>query len=892
MACLISDKRSGSAAAVNGDVLLGDEQPDCKCRKSTSGMTSYWAKTNPDGTPGVDVHQHLLRVGIVARILAEDRRQWFEGFGIDPVVVSALAGLHDLGKISAGFQSKCPAWLEKNGLTLESANGAWVNLQRDHSRISQFTLQGFLAEPGVDLGRSSANWWAAAVGCHHGRIHYPGERGLRSEAGMASDIWEERRREEVRHFLVEMSIDLQASLPKQSVSPEFPALWAVAGLTSVADWIGSDEGCFPTERDLAVEEIRARAAERIKTIGLKVPQVVSGLSFTDLFTFSPYELQTAAMEFIRSPGIYAIEAPMGMGKTEAALGVAYQLLCAGLATGIYFALPTQATSNRIHRRLNDFIGRICPDAPSARLIHANSWLMTDLSYPIPSATDLGEDDARQARDWFASAKRALLAPFGVGTVDQALLSILAAKHFFVRRFALAGKVVIVDEVHSYDIYTGTLVGKLCEELGKLGCTVLLLSATLTRRRRRALVPGFPQPGLSGEAEHYPLLSGARTGGQPLPPRATAGPGPKTVAVNFRSQEEALQLAVDTAKSGACVLWISNTVDRAQKVYSLLNTERFAEFKLGLLHARFPFFRREELEEYWMDALGKDGVRPRGCILVATQVVEQSVDLDADLMITELAPTDMLLQRMGRMWRHPREIRPVAAPELCVVREQHTLDEFRAMDAAAIKNTLGPKAWVYAPYVLLRSLEVWSHLNSIRLPGDIRHVLEETYADVEELPSGWEELRQQIEGARFAERMVAERNANLFNLALSDEEGVQTRLNSVPTVSLILAKERCGNSIKLLNGDRIHMKGDEFDITNARALHRNLVRVPKRKVFAAFQTARETANYVRGEQALAVIDVSGLVSVPGLRPDVRLQWDRDYGLKIVRDGGEADDEPGD
>lgn len=852
---------------------------------------SYWAKTNPDGTPGIDVHQHLLRVGFVARILAEQKAAWFERFGIGPDSISALAGLHDVGKISPGFQSKCPVWLRQNDLEEESERNGWVNLERDHSRISQFTIQRLLATACEDLPRSGAIWWAAAAGCHHGRVHHPTERGLPAAAGMLDDDWERRRQEEALRLLREMSIELKISLPRGPISHESPVLWVVAGLISVADWIGSDEGSFPTDRDLSPEEIRTQARTYVKDIGLRVPNVRQGLLFTDLFPFSPNSLQTAAMAFIRRPGIYVIEAPMGMGKTEAALAAAYTLLCSGYASGIYFALPTQATSNRIHGRLDDFVHRISPDALSTRLIHANSWLMDGLEHPRPAATAHGDEDARESRNWFASAKRALLAPFGVGTVDQALLSIVAAKHFFVRRYGLAGKVVIIDEVHSYDVYTGTLVGRLCEELESLGCTVLILSATLTQARRDALVGMPTTPDLTSERTSYPLLLGRSAQQELLQSVAVAGPEPKAIRLSFPDETEALEIAVARAKRGACVLWVCNTVDRSQAVRRRLQRVE-SVFSVGLLHARFPFFRRDEIETYWMGALGKEGTRPPGCVLVATQVVEQSVDLDADILISELAPTDMLLQRVGRLWRHPREARPVASPELCVVREVRTVDEFRAMDAVSIKKALGAKAWVYAPYVLLRSLEVWQGRPSIEIPSDIRVLLDATYTDLGELPAGWADLRNKIEGDRFAERMIAERNTNLFNLALPDDEGVQTRLNPVPTISLVLAKERRRGQVVLLNGDLVQLEAEQFSISTARALHRNLVRVPKKRAFATFQATEETARYVRGEQALATVDNAGVVSVPGLRTDVRIRWDPDYGLEIRRETEEEDDEPGD
>lgn len=356
------------------------------------------------------------------------------------------------------------------------------------------------------------------------------------------------------------------------------------------------------------------------------------------------------------------------------------------------------------------------------------------THPVLTLPHRDDENATPARDWFASAKRSLLAPFGVGTVDQALLAIVAARHFFVRRFALAGKVVIVDEVHSYDIYTGTLVGRLRAELEQLGCTVILLSTTLTRSRRNTLLGAFGGDDALERADPYPLISGRSSQGEPVSAAEVAGPPPKVVALRFRSEDEALASAADKACDGACILWICNTVGRAQAIYRKLRAMPKGKFDIGLLHARFPLFRREELETRWMTALGKDGPRPDGCVLVSTQIVEQRVDLDADLMVSELAPTDMLLQRMGRLWRHEPCGPPTEGPECWIIREEKSLEELRQLSTPELKKILGLKAWVYAPYVLLRTLEVWSQRTVIAVPGEIRLLLETTYTNVDDLPA--------------------------------------------------------------------------------------------------------------------------------------------------------------
>lgn len=306
----------------------------------------------------------------------------------------------------------------------------------------------------------------------------------------------------------------------------------------------------------------------------------------------------------------------------------------------------------------------------------------------------GEPDAN--RRWFASSKRALLAPLGVGTVDQALLSVVAAKHFFVRRFALAGKVVILDEVHSYDVYTGTLIENLCQELIPLGCTLIVLSATLTPESRARLLRVAP-PDATG-SEPYPLLTAKPEGcaapsAYPAPP-----PKDKRVRIAFAPRPELLRRAGEAAAQGAAVLWVCDTVESAQRTWQELSVDA-PGFPVGLLHSRFPYFKRQELEEYWLERLGKRGSGPRGGILVSTQIVEQSVDIDADLLITELAPSDMLLQRLGRLHRHERGTR-ARSPHCLLVQEGVSLEELRGLDSKAIVAALGPKARVYAPYALV------------------------------------------------------------------------------------------------------------------------------------------------------------------------------------------------
>lgn len=849
-------------------------------------MTHFWAKTTPDDKPSISVFEHMVNAGCVARCLVEGTPELLSRFQLESATIGTLAALHDLGKISPGFQRKCEAWLEVNSLSRIARNGVWdTAMESDHGKITHAAVQKYLNDNGVDF--TSGKYLSAVLGGHHGRLSPPNDRGFKprgqiTENGSGID-WEKERNSAAEAVRSVFGSELSGF----AIDDMSPALWWLAGLTSVADWISSDERYFSVEGGMKVPQVIEVANKCLVDIGCVRPQIIPGLSFHDLFCdaqkpdvqFKPNQMQSAALSTITGPGVYIIEAPMGMGKTEAALGAAYQLLVSGKASGIYFALPTQATSNRMHLRMAEFVNRIAPEAVGSRIIHGSSWLMeqTPTLFPAVTATNSFED-ARTGRDWFSSAKRALLAPFGVGTVDQALLGVVAAKHFFVRHFALAGKVVILDEVHSYDLYTGTLIDQLIKTLEGLGCTVIVLSATLSGKRRSQIV-SIPDDSYSTES--YPLITGRREG-DVFEPVAATPPESRDIEVTFNAGKDIILDAIKTAQKGGCVLWICNTVDSAQRQYQNFLNRVEGRFPVGLLHSRFPFWRREELEDEWMTRLGKDSTTRCGSILVSTQIVEQSVDLDADLLITELAPTDMLLQRMGRLWRHERENRPVPKPRMCIIEEEKSIEELRLMEPKGIIEALGAKAYVYNPYVLLRSLIVWQGLEraTVSIPRQIRRLIEATYEALYNEPSAWQKLFDNRFATDSGRKFLADRNSNLWQVVLEDEEGRQTRLNEVTSLSLVLCRTFSKKKAEFIDGTSCVLGGDEFLLATAQRIHRNLVKLPDYH-FTHIEAQPVIARYLRGGQCVGLVGDDRIVSVKGLKVGVQLIWDNDMGLIIEK-----------
>ncbi|MCB0190194.1 MAG: CRISPR-associated helicase Cas3', partial [Caldilineaceae bacterium] len=313
------------------------------------------------------------------------------------------------------------------------------------------------------------------------------------------------------------------------------------------------------------------------------------------------------------------------------------------------------------------------------LIHSGAqWRedLPDLEFSTVEETPQGAETSQgtvNAQSWFIPRKRTLLAPFAVGTVDQALMSTLQTRHFFVRLFGLSGKTIIFDEVHAYDTYMNTLFQRLLVWLRAVGASVIILSATLPASTRRALVTAWQ--GTSEESDllsdgAYPCVTVASVQEcyqLPLPSDGDA----RTINIEWvdHSPEAIVAEIKRRLVDGGCVAIICNRVTRAQELYRVLaDAQLVAEADLFLFHARTPVQWRNQMETTVLDRFGKAATnRPQRAIVVATQVIEQSLDLDFDLMVTDLAPIDLVLQRAGRLHRHAREHRPahLASPTLLI-----------------------------------------------------------------------------------------------------------------------------------------------------------------------------------------------------------------------------------
>jgi len=823
----------------------------------------FWAKTvagvNGQDIPGISVHDHCLNVGCVAEQLYDALSPGAKA--LLPVGSVTLAALHDIGKITLGFQAKCPSWLlvaPIDDLTRKQCALA----VSDHALVSQYFLQDAWGQK-----KGNLKLWAVAVGAHHGKPK--GRPPLRLPAPEALPELAQQARLAISERLIGSLGALPTTPPDPSLAPHHSDVWLLAGLITVADWIGSNEAFFSPECGQDLVETRRLASRALDQIGWPGGRL-RPVSFAATFGFGPNSVQQALLSAAQSPGLIIVEAPMGCGKTEAALAAAQQLIAAGHHHGIYFALPTQVTSNRIHRRVAHFLSQSLDDPARLRLAHGNSWLEADSDLQLRASFTGGMDDAEnpgatitEARSWFASAKHALLAPYGVGTIDQALQGMVTVKHFFVRRFALAGKVVILDEIHSYDVYTGALVAALVRELIRLGCTVIVLSATLTEGRRRELLSAAASEEVSSPCD-YPLISVGRPHA-PVVHLTTEALAIKHIHLRAEAIEEDAVVAelIARAEVGQHVLWIRNTVVEAQQAFRHIRGDLCAGgIKIGLLHSRFPIHRRAELEGFWLDHLGR--ARPvdgPGSILIATQVVEQSVDIDLDFIVTDLAPTDMLFQRMGRLWRHPRTKRAGERPEFWV-RLPATAD---GKSTGALKKSLGRAARVYAPWVLLRAAGVFAGRTEIVLPVDIRPMLEATYAPPQPAePTAWHALHADLEKEKAELSANAEAAMLVFGRPLIDpdsDEAPLTRRKGPPTVAVLLLRQlevlpQRRVQLTALDGTQMIVSEHEWQLDAARFLHRWLVKAPRWQVPATTARSRWLALHVPCQSTWACVREDG------------------------------------
>ncbi len=651
-------------------------------------------------------------------------------------VSSFCGGTHDIGKATALFQYgillHLPDARERLEATLELPTQFDYPKRTPHARASEAILRELGCPAGI----------ASVVGAHHGKPQAEGPNDL-IEDQMENDprnYWGKGQAPKWRAMwqclfdsaLRQAGFSSAAELPALTI----PAQLLLSGLLIMADWIASNPRYFPLlpVETLGEEALYPARAERAwQTLALTSPwegqyQRMDEAAFRSRFGFPPNEVQQAVLEVaenVQTPGMIIVEAQMGVGKTEAALAAAEILAARFQAGGLYFGLPTQATANGIFGRLASWAQTQSQDvAHSVRLAHAMAELNEDYRALFSGTAVTQEDDPEDGifvHSWFQGGKQALLADFVIGTVDQLLMAALRQKHLMLRHLGLAGKIVVVDEVHAYDAYMNAYLERALMWLGEYRVPVLLLSATLPAQRRAALVAAYlgekPQNAAWTSCRGYPLVTW--TDGARVKQKTVAlPPQPRKVRVKTVTAQRLPRLLRDLLQDGGCAGVVVNTVKKAQEIAAALRAA-LPEHEVVLFHSQFLTPDRAEIERTLLTRLGKQSTSAQrdGLIVVGTQVLEQSLDVDFDFLVTQLCPMDIFLQRIGRLHRHPGRKRPWRLREACCV-------ILREPDGAFDP---GSKA-VYGEWLLWRTEALLPPC--ITLPDDIPALVQDTY--------GWEE----------------------------------------------------------------------------------------------------------------------------------------------------------
>ena len=573
-----------------------------------------------------------------------------------------LGGIHDIGKATVAFQANILRTLPEARQRLETLTP--LDCPEQNRRESPHARAG----EAVLLWDDCPGGIASIVGAHHGKPQSCAAVDDQLEGWESNyypkgqkKVWEDFWTELLMTVLQDCGFDDTAEL--DDLNPQEEVL--LTGLLIMADWIASNTEYFPlipVEELGSMEDYPARVDRAWEKLALPFPwEAQPGIAdpqeFAVRFGFAPNAVQRAVLEAVDTaaePGILILEAQMGVGKTEAALAAAEVMASRFGLGGVFFGLPTQATANGIFPRLLGWADTQSEETlPQAiKLAHGmaelNECYLRLQGRGVQLEEDAQEAHQVQVHQWFRGNKQALLANFVIGTVDQLLLAALAQKHVMLRHLGLAGKVVIIDECHAYDTYMNCYLDRALEWLGWYKVPVILLSATLPARRRAELVEAYQQKKAVPDAPWktscgYPLLTwtdGAEVKQTAIPPDA---PG-KTVQLTTLTEPELPALLRRKLAEGGCAGVIVNTVKKAQKIAQLLR-ESLPDKEVQLFHAQFLMPDRAARENQLMARIGKGSApeRRNDLIVVGTQVMEQSLDIDFDL------PGKMPLMRAARRY---------------------------------------------------------------------------------------------------------------------------------------------------------------------------------------------------------------------------------------------------
>lgn len=883
---------------------------------------ALWAKTGDD-TESLSLPQHLLDTACAAAAVfdlwvPEIMKKWLAGrlaVDVDGVrrIYLWLAGVHDLGKATLTFQSQSyKPDFEYLFSAVRDAGlpGEMNSVEQGLTKFPHGVASGRIVSTWLRV-RGYAPFLSGVVDAHHGSPSN-GDRASEERALVRyKKPWKD-----VHNELISAMAELTdvCNVLDNAEYDNVAVLQVLTGLVVMADWIASNQDAFPISVCGSQEERIRNGMEVTDLTGAWEPAFPAENVddyFDRVFSFSPRPVQrvfTEAAAGLTQPGLLILEAETGVGKTEAALSAAVAL---GSGTqGIYFATPTMATANGLLDRVMDWAGSLGGEGQVSSMYLAHSKNQLSESYRklrhYGIGRDHGEGGQVMVSTWMSGRRRGLLSNVVVGTIDQVLMMALKQRYSMLRHVALAGKVIIFDEVHAYDAYTSDYLYRTIHWLAYYGASVIVMTATLPPERRKALVAAYTEkqpPDVP--LKSYPLITVATQKDVHAIP---VDPMPTSLEAKISTCGDELSEFSELIDSGGCVLIICNTIDRAQRTYQHLNTIYPGEAELH--HAGFMAWQRAEKEDALRSALGPESRRGEGRpyrrIVVATQVAEQSLDIDADLLITDIAPVDLLIQRIGRLHRHrrPESDRPIKlrTPQVLVrgIASTSSVPEF---DSGAIA--------VYGERLLLAT--VANLPSTFRRPDDIPGLVATVYSDDPGVPSEWAEAWKEAVAADNQRQTRAHSRASTYMLPRPEEPEFFSQLFALSDDALkVLDCEEAGNAqvrdaeptvevipiLAVESGYKLYgsscaeySDGEELPYPVARQLAASTVRLPVRmtrrdddfeSVVGSLERLTpigwQSSNLLKGQLALP-LGTDGEIQLGRFT----LRYTDEIGIEIVSDG---------
>jgi len=810
---------------------------------NVSAYLRYWGKARKLENGQWDYHllpYHCLDVAAVGVELMQQfsfSRHIAKRLNVDEQVISRfiafLCAIHDIGKFSNGFQNQRSDFV----LKLRSISLTDVYQEKHWSSGYRFLREnaGTIFNCDTLTVCDFLGSWFSAVSGHHGK---PPIQNI-SMIPISTQFPHKVANDAITYIsevqkIFTISTDISFLLNNEVLMKELS--WNIAGLMVLADWLGSNTRWFPYcheqhslqeywQKQALLQAYRVVSESGIEPLASSKPKKALDI-FNDIKCLTPLQKFAENVAIQNEPSLFIMEEITGAGKTESALILAHRLIAAGNANGIYFGLPTMATANAMYERIEKVYRKFFADntQPSFILAHsANKQYFALENKKTYESTDVDEDAIMDEQAWlYDNRKKALLAHIGVGTIDQALLAVLPAKHQSLRLLGLHGKVLIVDEVHAYDSYMNKLLCTLLTFHAAQGENAILLSATLPQAQRKSFIEAFAEGrnmrfDRSVEiSNQYPLVSGI-TGAKFIEEHIVS-PERLHREVNVTAlyeESKIFERIMDAVKNGKNICWVRNTVFDAQRTYGVLSRE-INEENIILFHARFALGDRLKIEKKIIEDFGakSGGGRCTGKVVVATQVVEQSLDIDFDYMITDLAPIDLIIQRAGRLCRHSRDAKgnrvnanDERKKELFVYMPR--LD--KEISADWYRSIFQKAAGVYEHHGQLWLTARWLIKNkTFRMPQDARAMIESVYAESaqNDIPEVLERQENRAGGDDRARAGMAQFQAlNLKSGYMpdgqrwSDDEKAPTRIGDVRT-TVRLARWNNGELVPYFQNDWI------------------------------------------------------------------------------------------